>query len=61
MKEIKNKVEYIDIDKLKLLENNPRNISKDNFEKLKKSIKNNLDYFEARPLVCSDRTEKLVI
>lgn len=59
--EIKNKVEYIDIKKLTLLENNPRQISKDNFEKLKKSIKDNPDYFEARPIICSDRTEKLVI
>ena len=59
--EIKNKVEYIDIKKLTLLEDNPRQISKDNFEKLKKSIKDNPDYFEARPIICSDRTEKLVI
>ena len=59
--EIKNKVEYIDINKLTLLENNPRQISKENFEKLKKSIKDNPDYFEARPIICSDRTEKLVI
>lgn len=54
-------LEYIDINKLNLLNNNPRTISKENFEKLKKSIKNNPDYFEARPIICSDRTKKLVI
>ena len=54
-------IEYIDINKLNLLNNNPRSITKDNFEKLKKSIKNNPDYFEARPIICSDRTQKLVI
>lgn len=59
--EIKNKVEYIDVNKLTLLENNPRQISKENFEKLKKSIKDNPYYFEARPIICSDRTKKIVI
>lgn len=59
--EIKNKVEYIDIKKLNLLENNPRQINKENFEKLKKSIKDNPEYFEARPLIISDRTGENVI
>lgn len=54
-------LEYIDINKLNLLNNNPRTISKDNFEKLKKSIKDNPEYFEARPIICSDRTQKLVV
>ena len=30
-------------------------------EKLKESIRNNPDYFEARPLILSDRTGQLVI
>lgn len=59
--EVKNKIKYIELSKLNLLENNPRTISKENFDKLKKSIKDNPDYFEARPLICSDRTKKLVI
>ena len=35
---------------------NPRTIKKDQFEKLKKSIQDNADYFEARPIILSDRT-----
>lgn len=53
--------EYIDINKLNLLSNNPRSITTSNFEKLKKSIQNNPDYFEARPLIISDRTGELVV
>lgn len=59
--EIKNKVVYKKLTELSLLNNNPRVISKENMEKLKKSIKNNPDYFEARPIICSDRIGKLVI
>lgn len=59
--EVKNKVQYIDIDKLELLENNPRQINKENFDKLKKSIRDNKDYFEARPLIVSNRTGKNII
>lgn len=53
--------EYINIDKLNLLSHNPRSITTNNFEKLKKSIQNNPDYFEARPLIVSDRTGELVV
>lgn len=53
--------EYINIDKLNFLNNNPRSITTNNFEKLKKSIQNNPDYFEARPLIVSDRTGELVV
>lgn len=59
--EIKNKVVYKKLTELSLLNNNPRVISKENMDKLKKSIKNNPDYFEARPIICSDRIGKLVI
>lgn len=58
MKEIRNKVEY---KKLEDLDHNPRIISKENMNKLVKSIKNNPDYFEARPIICSDRTGKNII
>lgn len=61
MKEIQNKVEYRKLSELKELENNPRIIKKEQFEKLKQSIANNEDYFEARPIILSDRTGELVI
>ena len=61
MKEIKNRVEYRKLADLKELEGNPRQIKKDQFERLKQSIKDNPDYFEARPLILSDRTGELVI
>ena len=46
---------------LKKLENNPRYIMDASFEKLMTSIKDNPEYFEARPLILSDRTGDLVI
>lgn len=54
-------VEYRPIKDLKELPGNPRTIKKDQFEKLKKSIQDNADYFEARPIILSDRTGDLVI
>ena len=61
MKEIRNKVEYKKLEDLYHLDHNPRIISKENMDKLVKSIKNNPDYFEARPIICSDRTGKNII
>ena len=52
---------YRKLSELHELPGNPRTIKKDQFEKLKKSIKDNADYFEARPIILSDRTGKLVI
>ena len=52
----KAQVEYRAIAELKELPGNPRTIKKDQFEKLKKSIQDNADYFEARPIILSDRT-----
>lgn len=57
----KAQVEYRPIAELRELPGNPRTIKKDQFEKLKQSIKNNADYFEARPIILSDRTGELVI
>ena len=57
----KAQVEYRPIAELKELPGNPRTIRKDQFEKLKKSIQDNADYFEARPIILSDRTGELVI
>ena len=57
----KAQVEYRPIAELRELPGNPRTIKKDQFEKLKTSIKDNADYFEARPIILSDRTGELVI
>ncbi len=52
---------YRKLSELRKLENNPRTISAKDFEILKKSIADNPDYFEARPILLSDRTGELVI
>lgn len=54
-------VVYRKLSELKKLPNNPRTIKKDDMERLKKSIKDNPDYFEARPIILSNRTGDLVI
>lgn len=61
MAKIKNKVQYINVKELSHLKNNPRTITKQNMDKLVNSIKNNEDYFEARPIIVSDRTGENVI
>lgn len=57
----KAQIEYKPLGALRELPGNPRTIKKDQFEKLKTSLQNNADYFEARPLILSDRTGELVI
>lgn len=52
---------YRPINSIKPLANNPRQITAVDFERLCKSVENNPDYFEARPLILSDRTGELVI
>lgn len=52
---------YRKLNELKKLDGNPRYIRGDDMEKLKQSIKDNPDYFEARPLILSNRTGELVI
>lgn len=54
-------VVYRKLADLKKLPNNPRTIKKDDMERLKQSIKDNPDYFEARPIILSNRTGDLVI
>lgn len=61
MKKINNEIKYRYLSELTELEGNPRTITKSNMDKLVQSIKDNPDYFEARPIICSDRTGKLVI
>ena len=58
---VKAQVQYRKLSELKELEGNPRTIKKDQFEKLKQSLKDNADYFEARPIILSNRTGELVI
>lgn len=57
----KAQVIYRNLSELHELPGNPRTIKKDQFEKLKKSLTDNADYFEARPIILSDRTGELVI
>ncbi len=52
---------YREIESLKKAENNPRTISEEQLLKLQKSIQDNPDYFEARPIILSDRTGVLMI
>lgn len=52
---------YRNISDIKKLDSNPRVISKEQLEKLQRSILDNQDYFEARPIILSDRTGELVI
>jgi len=54
-------MEYRKLSDIKLLENNPRRIDEKQFKILCKSIKENSDYFEARPIILSDRTGELII
>lgn len=60
-RKVKAAAEYWPIDELVLLENNPRTIKKQDMDKLIKSIKDNPDYFEVRPVIISNRTGKNVI
>lgn len=50
-----------DITTIRKAENNPRTISEEQLQKLQKSIQDNPDYFEARPIILSDRTGELII
>lgn len=54
-------MQYRSIKELKELPGNPRTISKKQFDILKESLQQNQDYFEARPIILSDRTGEMVI
>ena len=54
-------MQYRKLSDLKKLEGNPRQISNKDFAILCKSIQDNPKYFEARPLILSDRTGELII
>jgi DNA modification methylase len=54
-------MEYRKVSELKELSGNPRTIDTKQFDILVKSIEANKDYFEARPLILSDRTGQLIV
>lgn len=54
------KAVYRKVSKIKTLKGNPRTIQDESFKKLCTSIKDNPQYFEARPIILSDRTGVLV-
>lgn len=49
------------ISELTLLENNPRQISKENFERLKKSLQRDPEFLKMRPVLCYPQDGKLII
>jgi len=55
------KITFVSVDKLTPHPDNPRHISRESLENLAQSIKEDELYFEARPVICSDRTGQLVI
>lgn len=55
------KVVYRQLDQMKPLENNPRWIKKEDFERLCASVQNNPELFEAQPIILSNRTGENVI
>lgn len=61
MKQVKFPTVYRPLSELVKLHNNPRKITKKDMETLKESLHDNPDYFEARPIILSDRTGELVI
>lgn len=54
-------MQYRKLSDLHKLEGNPRKIEPADMEKLVVSLRRNKDYFEARPLILSNRTGKMVI
>jgi hypothetical protein len=54
-------MQYLKLTELKKLEGNPRLIRDKQFKTLCDSIRDNPKYFEARPLILSNRTGELVI
>lgn len=61
MSKIKYPVEYRHISVLKPLTDNPRKITDKAFLELRESIKDMPGFFEARPLILSDRTGDMII
>jgi hypothetical protein len=55
------KIEYLPVGAVQLNVDNPRVIKDEAFKRLVKSLQESSALFKARPLLCSDRTGKLVI
>lgn len=51
----------VKIDELELLKDNPRQISKENFERLKRDIKNDPDFLNKRPVLVNKKNGKLIV
>ena len=49
------------LNELTLLETNPRQISKENFQKLKDSIQKDKEFLNSRPILCYPEDGKLII
>lgn len=58
---IKGQIQYLPLTVIHKHSKNPRLIKDRQFKILTESIHNNPDYFEARPIICSDRTGENVI
>ncbi len=54
-------MKYIQLSELTLLENNPRQISDENFDRLKKSLSRDPKFLELRPILVYVEGEKLII
>jgi len=54
-------LEFIEISKLVLLENNPRRITKEQFNKLMKSLKEDPKFFEHRPCLVNKTDGELIV
>lgn len=55
------KIQYKPIDMVKINPDNPRTIKTESFDRLVKSLQDCPDLFDARPLICSDRTGELIV
>lgn len=58
---VKHIAKYVPVDELELLENNPRTIKKEAFEKLKKSVNEYREYFEGRPCLANKVGDKITV
>ncbi len=56
-----NEIQKVSISKLKLLENNPRKITKEKFEELCKSLDDDPDFLWKRPCLVNQEGSKLIV
>jgi ParB-like chromosome segregation protein Spo0J len=54
-------IELKKLNELTLLETNPRQISKEKFQKLKDSIQKDKEFLNSRPILCYPENDKLII